>query len=70
MAGAYSVVWDGKDDNGAAASQGDYFVCIEAAREHGPYELVRESISLGTKPAQKALADKGELTAASVAFSV
>jgi hypothetical protein len=45
-------------------------VCIEAAREHGPYELIRESITLGTRPMQKSLADKGELTAASVAFSV
>jgi hypothetical protein len=70
VAGAYSVVWDGKDDNGAVVSQGDYFVCIEAAREHGPYELIRDSVSLGTRPVQKPFADKGELTSASVAFSV
>ena len=42
MPGAYKIVWDGNDDKKAPVVQGDYFVCIEAAREHGPYEIVRE----------------------------
>jgi hypothetical protein len=70
VAGTYSMVWDGKDDNGATVAQGDYFVCIEAAREHGPYELIRDSISLGTKPVQKNLTANGELTTATASFSV
>ena len=70
LPGTYSVTWDGKNDAGAVLAQGDYFVCIEAAREHGPYELVRESVTIGTKPVQKQLTPSGELTAATVAFVV
>ena len=68
VAGSYSVTWDGKNNAGVLAAQGDYFVCIEAAREHGPYELIRESITIGSTAFQKQLAPSGELTAASVAF--
>lgn len=69
VAGSYSVVWDAKNDSGALVPQGDYFVCIEAARERGPYELIRDSLSLGTKALQKKLTDSGELTGASASFS-
>jgi hypothetical protein len=70
VAGAYSVVWDAKNDKGAPVAPGSYFVCIEAAREHGPYELIREQVTLGASPLTKALADNGELTGASVSFTV
>lgn len=59
--GAYKIMWDGNDDKKAPVAQGDYFVCIEAAREHGPYEIVREQISIGAEPFVKTLAAKGEL---------
>ena len=68
--GSYSVVWDGKTDTGAQAAQGAYFVCIEAAREKGPYELIRESITLGAAGLTKSLTPNGELTAATVTFVV
>lgn len=44
VAGTYSVMWDGTDTNGARVALGDYFVCIEAARERGPYELIRGAV--------------------------
>ena len=53
--GSYSLVWDGKTDAGKQAPQGQYFVCVEAAREHGPYGLVRQAVTLGTAPLKKAL---------------
>jgi hypothetical protein len=53
--GKYSLVWDGKTDKNAAAPQGDYYVVVEAAREHGPYGVVREKVTLGTAPVKKAL---------------
>ncbi len=59
--GVYKIVWDGNDDKKAPVAQGDYFVCIEASREHGPYEIVREQISIGADPFVKPLAAKGEL---------
>lgn len=69
-AGDYTVAWDGNDYAGARVGQGTYYVCIEAAREHGPYQLIREKLALGTAPVQQALTAKGELTAATVSYLV
>jgi hypothetical protein len=66
--GAYSVVWDGLDDAGRALGLGDYFVCIEAAREHGPYALVRDAVTIGKDPFQKPLTANGEIPSAAVDF--
>jgi hypothetical protein len=70
QAGAYSLVWDGTGIDGAPVAQGDYFICIEAAREHGPYELIREAFTLGAEAFTQALADNGELGAASIELTV
>jgi len=68
VAGDYSVVWNGKDLDGTRLTQGTYYLCIEAAREHGPYELIREKITLGTAPLSLELTPKGELTKAKATF--
>lgn len=70
VAGAYSVMWDGTTADGGRAAQGDHYVCIEAAREHGPYELIRDVITLGDEAASVTFADNGELSAASAAYTV
>ena len=70
MPGAYSVVWDGSLVAGGRATEGDYFVCIEAAREHGPYELIREQMTLGAAATSATFPDNGELSAASAAYTV
>ena len=70
QAGAYSVVWDGTGIDGAAVPQGSYFICIEAAREHGPYELIREPFTVGAEAFTQALTDNGELGAASIELTV
>ncbi len=44
--GKYTLKWDGKDDNGNLVKQGTYTVFIEAAREHGTYQLMRQEIKL------------------------
>ena len=59
--GRYAVAWDGTDDRGRKVTQGVYHVCVEYAREHGPYELFREKVELLDKPFQKAYTLKGEL---------
>ncbi len=64
--GTYMVTWDRTNHTGTAVPAGDYFVCIEAAREHGPSELVRESVTIGTTAFTKQLNANGELTAAAV----
>ena len=47
--GQYSLTWDGKNDKKASLTQGDYYVCIEAAREHGSYQLIRQKVTVSTK---------------------
>lgn len=46
--GKYSLSWDGKDSKGVLLPQGEYYVNIESAREHGPYALIREKVKLGS----------------------
>jgi FAD:protein FMN transferase len=40
-AGTHTVTWDGRDNAGKPVERGACFVCIEAAREHGGYTLLR-----------------------------
>jgi hypothetical protein len=64
--GDYKVVWDGTDDTKKPVAQGEYFVCIESAREHGPYSLIRETVTINKTAAVKNLSDQGELHKATV----
>lgn len=67
--GDYSLLWGATDTAGAKVQTGDYFICIEAAREHGPYELIREPIALGSDGFTLELPAANELVNASVSFS-
>lgn len=69
-AGDYQVVWDGTDVDGRPVAKGDYVLCIEAAREHGPYELITGPITIGDSAFTTKLDDSGELSNASAAFVV
>jgi hypothetical protein len=69
-AGSNSVEWDLIDDSGSRIPLGEYHVCIEASREMGPYELIRERIRFGTKAATHHLRASGELAAALVVYTV
>ena len=42
--GRYSLVWDGKDNAGKPVKAGTYSVLIEAAREHGTYQMMRQDM--------------------------
>jgi hypothetical protein len=70
VAGSYTVAWDGTDLDGQVVPAGDYVLHIEAAREHGPYELVTGDLTIGDQPFQITLAPSGELTAASAELKV
>ena len=67
-AGAYTLTWDGKDDEGRTLAPGKYFVCIEAAREHGSYQLLRREIELHRTPQEVALDGNEEIAAAKLTF--
>ena len=64
--GHYSLKWDGKDNEGKPVKQGSYTICIEAAREHGGYDLQRQTIAFDGKAHQSELPAAKELGA--VAF--
>lgn len=66
--GSFSVAWNGTDLDGALVADGDYFVCIEAVREDGPYQIIRDSIPVSGGLASTTLTPNGELSAASVAL--
>src|SRR5437764_12862320 len=50
LPGQYTVTWNGRDDRGNVVEQGPYRVVIEAAREHGSYQLMQQDLTLGAKP--------------------
>jgi hypothetical protein len=68
MPGKYSLVWDGKSDKGALLEQGEYYVCIEAAREHGTYQLIREKLNFASTPFKKEFKGNIEIKEASLEF--
>jgi hypothetical protein len=61
LPGKYNVVWDGINDAGYAVAQGNYYVCVEMAREHGPYLLIREKMTLSAEAVSDTFAGSDEL---------
>ena len=66
--GKYNVVWDGKDDAGQPVKPGQYTILIEAAREHGTYQLIRQEVTLGDKPIDKTLSGNIEIKSARLIY--
>lgn len=67
-AGRYSITWDGLDDNGKPVKEGEYTVCIEAAREHGTYQLMKKSYAIGSKPFWDRMVGNTEIKGARIEF--
>ncbi|GGJ28747.1 DUF2271 domain-containing protein [Deinococcus roseus] len=65
-AGKYTVVWDGKNDRKALVDQGEYYICVEESREHGPYQLVRKKVTVGDAALKETLGSDGELKDVSI----
>jgi hypothetical protein len=66
--GAYKFQFDGLDDSKAPLPGGNYVLCIEAARQRGPYSLVKETLTLGGEPFTKAVTANVELNAINVTY--
>jgi thiamine biosynthesis lipoprotein len=62
--GKYSFRWDGKDDFGRPVKAGKYTVQIEASREHGTYQLMRQDMDFSGVPAQFQLPGGVEIASA------
>jgi thiamine biosynthesis lipoprotein ApbE len=68
LPGNYQVVWDGKDDLRQQRGAGEYTVLIEAAREHGTYQLIRKTVTLADQPIAEELKGNVEIKSASIAY--
>lgn len=66
--GKYSVKWDGKDNQGKYVKPGTYTVFLEAAREHGTYQLIRHEMEFTGKPKQVQLTGNVEIASASLDY--
>jgi hypothetical protein len=68
LPGQYTVTWDGRDDRGKPVEQGAYRFVIEAAREHGTYQLMQQELTLATKPVAADLPGNEEIARARVEY--
>ena len=66
--GKYSLKWDLKDGAGKAVKPGHYTVCIEAAREHGTYQIIRQEMDLSGAARQFTLPGNVEIESASLDY--
>ncbi len=67
--GAYKVAWDGRDDKGDLLQKGKYTLYIEAAREHGSYQLIKHAFELGAADFHEQLKGNTEISAASIRYT-
>lgn len=66
--GKYTLKWDGKDNQGKLVKPGKYTVYIEAAREHGTYQLLRQEIDFNGAPKQFNLNGNVEIASANLDY--
>jgi thiamine biosynthesis lipoprotein len=66
--GKYFLKWDGKDNDGNLVKQGKYTICIEAVRQHGGHQVVRQEMDFDGAPQQVKLAGGNELAAGTLDY--
>jgi FAD:protein FMN transferase len=66
--GKYTFVWDGRNDFGNLVNAGKYNVMIEAAREHGTYQLMHQEMDFTGSPKQFQLAGDVEIASATLDY--
>jgi hypothetical protein len=66
--GKYTLQWDGKDNAGKAVRTGTYTVCIEASREHGTYQIIRQEVDFSATPKHLTLPGGTEINGASLDY--
>ena len=65
-AGKYTLKWDGKDNAGKLVKAGKYTVMIEAAREHGTYQLIHQELDWNGTTKQVSLPGGTEIASAAL----
>jgi thiamine biosynthesis lipoprotein ApbE len=66
--GKYTLKWDGKDNSGKPVKPGTYTVNIEASREHGTYQIMRQEMDFNGTPKQITLNGGTEISGASLDY--
>lgn len=66
--GNYTLKWDGKDAKGSVVKPGKYTICLEAAREHGTYQILRQEVDLSAGPKQFTLPGGTEIASAGIDY--
>jgi thiamine biosynthesis lipoprotein len=66
--GKYTLKWDGKDDEGKFVKSGQYTICIEVAREHGTYQILRQPMDFSGQPQQVTLPAGTEIGGATLDY--
>jgi len=66
--GKYTLKWDGKDDSGKLVNRGSYTIYIEAAREHGTYQLMEQKMDFAGGFKQVQLTGNTEIAAATLDY--
>jgi FAD:protein FMN transferase len=67
-AGKYTLKWDGKDDKGNYVKPGTYTICIEAAREHGTYQMMRQEMNFSGTPQTASLTGNVEIAGVTLVY--
>jgi thiamine biosynthesis lipoprotein ApbE len=67
--GKYSIVWDGKDDQGKVVPQGSYTVVVEVHREHGKHVRQSGKLECAAAPAMVTLERNAETEATLVEYA-
>jgi FAD:protein FMN transferase len=66
--GAYTVVWDGKDDFGRRVPAGDYTIAVEICREDGHHVVESVALTCGSEPVKATLRETAESDASVVGY--
>ncbi|PHR94158.1 MAG: hypothetical protein COA69_00745 [Robiginitomaculum sp.] len=59
--GRYTLMWDGFDTDGNPSAQGDYILHIEASREHGGHQYIKQELALGVETFEAIIESGAEL---------
>ena len=66
--GKYTLKWDGRDDSGKPVSASWYTIFIEAAREGGTYQLMRQAVDFSGAPGKIDLKPNAEIASATLDY--
>lgn len=67
-AGKYTLKWNGQDNDGKLVKAGRYTVLIEAAREHGTHQLIKQEIDFSGMPRHFDLPANAEIAGGSLDY--